>query len=317
MTHRARRAAAVLGAGLAVLAAAARPDTPSEDEAEFARRHGIGEACDTVAIAEKLERTLQLPLQRLGGGAQVVEFRYVESGWPLGLAATDAERPPRLGDAPPEGILDVPPPRPPLRRFGTFVLGPQGDRFPFVLEADPADWRGATLRVAKDGRGDLARASPLRNLASSSSATKAFATIVVLPLTFASAAGTRTHPIVLWAFAHAGGDALRYYPVCHWRALVELPYSGKRAFAVLYDVRGRGDLSAGVLALLDASYSASELFAGADGEDRFWQATADGAPWRTRNFVGVGQAVLTDRESVRLREVAPLGDRALLEIERR
>lgn len=303
--------------GLLAATAGAQEDQPSADEAAFLRRHGVGQACDTVAIARKLESTVSLPVRRLSSGSQKVEFRYLESGWPLGLPGVDAERPVRLGDAPGDPVRNLPALAARGRRFGTLVIGPEvqgANRFSVVLDGDSSDWSSARLWVARNGDGDLGSAAPLGNLASRKST--AFATVVVLPLTFPSETGTRKHPVVLWVFTDPKGEWLRYYPISHWRATVELP-SGKRAHAVLYDHRGRGDLSEGVLVLVDAGYSPSELFAGADGEDRYWRAPQDGLDWKTRNFLGVGQAVRTPRESVRLKSIAPMGDSAVLEIESR
>lgn len=163
--------AAVLSWLPAMVAAGAGEDQLSADQAAFLKRHAVGEACDTVSIARKLESTVSLQVQRLSS----VTTR------------SDAE-----------------------------------------------------LWVAKGRESDFSGAVSLGNLASSKSS--AFATVVVLPLAFPSEAGTRRHPLVLWVWTHPKGDWLRYYAISHWRYTVELPYSQKRAHAVLYDHRGRGDL---------------------------------------------------------------------------
>jgi hypothetical protein len=284
--------------GLALLLAAefVLHEEPVTTEAAFLARYGFATGCDLTGLAASAEKTLSLPVQKLRPGLQRVFFRYVETGWPLGLGAGDGERPVKLGRKPEDGFTGLPEPGRGARGYGWLRLG--RDRFAFLLEGEPRAWGEGRLWIAKGG--DFKDAAPLRNMGSPKD--KAFAAPAVLSLSYP---GAGEHPIILWVFSDPKGERLRYYPVSHWRAEVESA-AGLRVRLALFDSRGAGDYSMSPMAVADPSRPEGSFDARDPSRDIYW---------KPRGLLGVGRALRLGRETVRLKAVSPKGDWADVEIE--
>ncbi len=247
----------------------------------------------TVPLSQRIERQTTVPVQQLiTNGVQRVEMSYVEAGWPLNLPARHGPgQRIRLRESPTSAFVNLPAFQGPDQRYGILEFGPtigkNRSQSYFVLDGDAKEnWDSGVLFVAKNNTGDFSQAAKLQNLASDP-ASKGFATVVILPISYGTTTAER-HPEILWVFTGPPYlESLGYYPVCHWRASVELPGSGQQLLFVVQDVFADGD------------YSNEDVFLDVNG-DANW-SEVDGV-------LRIGQKRRIERTTLRLKSISPTGD---------